>query len=232
MACAQYVDWIPSGFSDEINNAFILQEIYLEKEIDGETTAVHYYESWHVSDGICEKEPGQDSDDLFCIGHPLDDSDALKESIGHRGKVTFTPRVFLVKEADPLYSDIKSWPTDVVKEANGLRACYYTEEMELLRAEQEMRIREMEDEKYELVNAFSPVCAGGTYADGVCRCQGAVTGGDSGRGVPAGSGGKSGTACYSENRLRRQIAESLAIAQECDREMTRFKALIEACGAR
>ena len=130
MACAQYVDWIPSGFSDEINNAFILQEIYLEKEIDGETTAVHYYESWHVSDGICEKEPGQDSDDLFCIGHPLDDSDALKESIGHRGKVTFTPRVFLVKEADPLYSDIKSWPTDVVKEANGLRACYYTEEME------------------------------------------------------------------------------------------------------
>ena len=101
-----------------------------EKEIDGETTAVHYYESWHVSDGICEKEPGQDSDDLFCIGHPLDDSDALKESIGHRGKVTFKPRVFLIKEGDPLYSDIKSWPTDVVKEANGLRACYYTEEME------------------------------------------------------------------------------------------------------
>ena len=86
--------------------------------------------------------------------------------------------------------------------------------------------------KYELVNAFSPVCAGGTYADGVCRCQGTVTGGDSGRGVPAGSGGKSGTACYSEDRLRRQIAESVAIGQECDREMTRFKALIEACGAR
>ena len=130
MACAQYVDWIPSGFSDEINNALILQEIYLEKEIDGETTAVHYYESWHVSDGICEKEPGQDSDDLFCIGHPLDDSDALKESIGHRGKVTFKPRVFLIKEGDPLYSDIKSWPTDDVQEANGLHACYYTEEME------------------------------------------------------------------------------------------------------
>lgn len=108
----------------------------------------------------------------------------------------------------------------------------YTEEMELLRAEQELRIREMEEEKYELVNAFSPVCAGGTYADGVCRCQGTVTGGDYGRGVPAGSGGKSGTACYSEDRLRRQIAESLAIALECDREMTRFKALIEACGAR
>ena len=108
----------------------------------------------------------------------------------------------------------------------------YTEEMELLRAEQEMRIREMEDEKYELVNAFSPVCAGGTYADGVCRCQGTVTGGDSGRGVPAGTGNKSGTACYSEDRLRRQIAESVAIAQECDREMTRFRALIEACGAR
>lgn len=108
----------------------------------------------------------------------------------------------------------------------------YTEEMELLRAEQEMRIREMEDEKYELVNTFSPVCAGGTYADGLCRCPGAVTGGNSAGGLPAGTGNKSGTACYSEDRLRRQIAESLAIAQECDREMTRFKALIEACGAR
>lgn len=108
----------------------------------------------------------------------------------------------------------------------------YTEAMEILRAEQEMRMREMEDEKYELVNTFSPVCAGGTYADGVCRCPGTVTGGNSAGGVPAGSGGKSGTACYSEDRLRRQIAESVALAQECDREMTRFKALIEACGAR
>lgn len=130
MACAQYVDWIPSGFGDEIHNAFILQEICLEKEIDGETTVVRYYESWHVSDGICERKPSQDSDDLFCIGHPLDDSDALKESIGHRGKVTFTPRVFLVKEEDPLYSDIKSWPIDEVEEAKGLRACYYSKEME------------------------------------------------------------------------------------------------------
>lgn len=108
----------------------------------------------------------------------------------------------------------------------------YTEKIELLRAEQELRIKEMEDEKYELVNAFSPVCAGGTYADGVCRCQSTVSGGNSAGGVPAGTGGKSGTACYSEDKLRRQIAESVAIAQECDREMTRFKALIEACGAR
>lgn len=43
---------------------------------------------------------------------------------------------------------------------------------------------------------------------------------------------RSGTVCYTEKQLRRQIAESVAIAQECDREMKRFKALIDVCGDR
>ena len=43
------------------------------------------------------------------------------------------------------------------------------------------------------------------------------------------SGNRSGTVCYTEKQLRRQIAESVAIGQECDREMKRFKALIEVC---
>ena len=49
------------------------------------------------------------------------------------------------------------------------------------------------------------------------------------RGLSSASGNRSGTVCYSEQQLRRQIAESVAIAQECDREMKRFKALIEVC---
>lgn len=49
------------------------------------------------------------------------------------------------------------------------------------------------------------------------------------RGLSSASGNRSGTVCYSESRLRRQIAESVAIAQECDREMKRFKTLIEVC---
>ena len=48
-------------------------------------------------------------------------------------------------------------------------------------------------------------------------------------GLSPASGNRPGTVCYSEKRLRRQIAESVAIAQECDREMKRFKALIEVC---
>lgn len=43
------------------------------------------------------------------------------------------------------------------------------------------------------------------------------------------SNNRSGTVCYTEQQLRRQIAESVAIGQECDREMKRFKALIEVC---
>lgn len=49
------------------------------------------------------------------------------------------------------------------------------------------------------------------------------------RGLPGARRSKSGTVCYAEDQLRRKIAESVAIAQECDREMMRFKALIEVC---
>lgn len=48
-------------------------------------------------------------------------------------------------------------------------------------------------------------------------------------GLSSASGNRPGTVCYSEKQLRRQIAESVAIGQECDREMKRFKALIEVC---
>ena len=52
---------------------------------------------------------------------------------------------------------------------------------------------------------------------------------DNRRGLSSASGNRSGTVCYTEKQLRRQIAESVAIGQECDREMKRFKALIEVC---
>jgi hypothetical protein len=48
-------------------------------------------------------------------------------------------------------------------------------------------------------------------------------------GLSSTSGNRPGTVCYTEKQLRRQIAESVAIGQECDREMKRFKALIEVC---
>lgn len=49
------------------------------------------------------------------------------------------------------------------------------------------------------------------------------------RGLSSTTNNRSGTVCYTEKQLRRQIAESVAIGQECDREMKRFKALIEVC---
>ena len=52
------------------------------------------------------------------------------------------------------------------------------------------------------------------------------------RGLSSTTNNRSGTVCYTEKQLRRQIAESVAIGQECDREMKRFKALIDVCGDR
>ena len=47
--------------------------------------------------------------------------------------------------------------------------------------------------------------------------------------LPEKAADKSGLTCYTEKQLRSKIESSLAIARECDKEMTRFKALIEAC---
>ena len=48
--------------------------------------------------------------------------------------------------------------------------------------------------------------------------------------LPAKTSRKSDLACYTEAELRAKIEESLALARECDKEMMRFQALIEACG--
>lgn len=47
--------------------------------------------------------------------------------------------------------------------------------------------------------------------------------------LPAKTSNKSGLTCYTEDQLRSKIESSLALARECDKEMTRFQALIEAC---
>lgn len=47
--------------------------------------------------------------------------------------------------------------------------------------------------------------------------------------LPEKAADKSGITCYTEKQLRDKIEKSLAIARECDKEMTRFQALIEAC---
>ncbi len=49
------------------------------------------------------------------------------------------------------------------------------------------------------------------------------------RRLPAAQSHAKGITCYTTDQLRRKIAQSVAIGQECDREMIRFKALIETC---
>ena len=49
------------------------------------------------------------------------------------------------------------------------------------------------------------------------------------KGLPAKTADKPRVACYTESQLRAKIEESLALARECDKEMMRVRALIEAC---
>lgn len=47
--------------------------------------------------------------------------------------------------------------------------------------------------------------------------------------LPAKTENKSGVTCYTESELRAKIESSLALARECDKEMMRFQALVNAC---
>lgn len=49
------------------------------------------------------------------------------------------------------------------------------------------------------------------------------------KGLPAKPANQSGITCYTEKQLRAKIESSMALARECDKEMMRFQALINAC---
>ena len=90
------------------------------------------------------------------------------------------------------------------------------------------KIREMEDRYAEDIESIRSA----QLADTVpplpeCVQQPAPSSAD--KRLPEKTSNKSGLTCYTEKQLRAKIEDSLAIARECDKEMTRFQALIEAC---
>lgn len=108
MVCSQYIDQDVDKICLKALDGFIVQEVLLEQAIDREVNQVHYYEAWHLKDGECQKEKGQDSYDLFCVGHPLDTIDAMIASIGHCGNISLIPYVYQVECASELYGGNRS----------------------------------------------------------------------------------------------------------------------------
>jgi len=89
------------------------------------------------------------------------------------------------------------------------------------------KIREMEDRYAEDIESIR----NSQLADTVPppECVQPKSSGKADSRLPEKSTNKPGLACYTEAELRSKIESSLAIARECDKEMTRFQALIEAC---
>lgn len=63
----------------------------------------------------------------------------------------------------------------------------------------------------------------------VPECVQQPTPSDTNKRLPEKTSNKPGITCYTEKQLRDKIESSLALARECDKEITRFQALIEAC---
>ena len=89
------------------------------------------------------------------------------------------------------------------------------------------KIRDMEERYAEDIESIRNSQLADTVPPPECVQQPAPS--NSNKRLPEKTSNKSGLTCYTESELRSKIESSLAIARECDKEMTRFQALIEAC---
>ena len=89
------------------------------------------------------------------------------------------------------------------------------------------KIREMEERYAEDIESIRSAQLSDVVPVPECVQQPAPSNSD--KRLPAKAADKPRVACYTEDQLRAKIEDSLAIARECDKEMTRFQALIEAC---
>lgn len=106
----------------------------------------------------------------------------------------------------------------------------YTDKLRALEDAQKRQIDQILDASSTAIrNAGDPVCAVQSQSDRLHANGNSNNKLDNRGRLSSNTNNRSGTVCYSEKQLRRQIAESVAIAQECDREMKRFKALQDVC---
>lgn len=101
------------------------------------------------------------------------------------------------------------------------------QEQDAVVREYTQKIRDMEDRYAEDIENIRSAQLADTVPPPDCVQQPAPSSAD--KRLPEKSANKSGLTCYTEKQLRDKIEASLAIARECDKEMTRFQALIEAC---
>ena len=89
------------------------------------------------------------------------------------------------------------------------------------------KIRDMEERYAEDIESIRNSQLADTVPVPECVQQPAPSNSD--KRLPAKAADKPGLTCYTEKQLRAKIEDSLALARECDKEMMRFQALIEAC---
>ncbi len=101
------------------------------------------------------------------------------------------------------------------------------QEQDAVVREYTQKIRDMEDRYVADIESIRNAQLADTVSPPECVQQPAPSNSD--KRLPEKAPDKPGIACYTEKQLRAKIESSLALARECDKEMTRFQALIEAC---
>lgn len=101
------------------------------------------------------------------------------------------------------------------------------QEQDAVVREYTQKIRDMEDRYAEDIESIRSAQLSDVVSVPDCVQQPAPSSAD--KRLPEKTSNQPGITCYTEKQLRAKIEASLALARECDKEMTRFQALIEAC---
>ena len=101
------------------------------------------------------------------------------------------------------------------------------QEQDAVVREYTQKIKDMEDRYAEDMENIRNAQLSDTVS--VPECVQPEPQGNRDKGLSAKAANQSGITCYTEKQLRSKIEKSLDIVRECDKEMMRFQALIEAC---
>lgn len=106
-----------AGYSNA--SGYIVQKVKISNTLGLKGLDNEYFEAWPVENGKLKLDRSDLADDTF---EWLSPSDALSESVGKRGRITYNTQVFWVDRSDPLYNVPNSWEEGTVCEAGNLKS--------------------------------------------------------------------------------------------------------------
>ena len=133
--CCQAINWNVDAFIADEDTGYIVQA-YKRRQIPDkvinidEYRDISYFEAWKVYNcNIIDEDKGGTCNDAFCIGHPMSPFGQFALSINTKGRFEFDGVVYWISKSNKAYEIVDDWSRTSVKQANGLKASFWFDEI-------------------------------------------------------------------------------------------------------